>query len=108
MDIRFTTLQPTADLTISSVKAGSATDSIVFTFEYKSTQDRRLCLFNPPNGDVFKQFENAPANRGTVRMTIPKASLRQVTTITANFYLVSGGGNGLFSLSYADIKPLLE
>jgi len=106
VDIRFTATWQISDLTVSSITAREAGNSVVFTFAYASSQNRNMYFFDHPNGRLFKQNLTAPANPGIVRVTVPKSQLRQVTSIAANFMMPSGAPNILL-LNYADIKPLL-
>ncbi len=105
--IRFTVTWQISDLTISSITARAAGNSVVFTFAYSSSQDRNMYFFDHPNGSVFKQNLTAPAKPGIVSVTVPKDKLRQVAAIAANFVMPSGAPN-MVHLNFVDIKRLLE
>jgi hypothetical protein len=107
IDIRFTVVKPSLDLSVSSVKARATTDSIVFTFGYEISQDRTLHLFDPPNGSIFMKTANAPASGRFVSVTISKVDLERVSEVTANFIADGTDVNGFVFLTFSDIAPLL-
>jgi hypothetical protein len=105
IDIRFTVVKPSLDLSVSSVTARATGDSVVFTFEYRSSKQRTLFLFDPPGAGVIGQYANAPANSQSVSITISKSKLRRVSSIMANLY--PAVGDDFILLSLADIAALL-
>ncbi len=58
------------------------------TMEYTVPADTRICVFNPPNGDVFKLFGSNATGEGNESMVFD-LSLEDIATITSvnvNFY----------------------
>ena len=87
IEIGFTPHLTAPDLQIKRLTAVAISDSILFTLNYSSKEDRYLSFFNPPDGDILKYIVRNGIKKSdtVVNFSIAKNKLSSLLEITMRF-----------------------